>query len=72
MILTPAGHLRIFLLPQPVDFRKGLDGLAGVVATSLGHDPFDGSIYVFSIETRGSAEAGLLGRVRISAPRQAP
>lgn len=24
-----------------------MDGLAGVVATTLGHDPSDGSIYVF-------------------------
>lgn len=44
---TPAGHFRIFLMTQPVDFRKGLGALAGAVATVLGRDLFDGSVYVF-------------------------
>lgn len=46
-MITPAGNLRVFLVAEPVDFRKGMDGLAGVVASAFGHDPYDGSIYVF-------------------------
>ena len=46
-MITPAGNFRIFLVTQPVDFRKGLDGFAGHVAEHFDRDPFDGTIYVF-------------------------
>ncbi|SEO34572.1 transposase [Pseudorhodobacter antarcticus] len=46
-MITPAGNFRIFLVTQPVDFRKGMDGLAGHVAEHFDRDPFDGAIYVF-------------------------
>lgn len=46
-MITPIGNLRVFLVAEPVDFRKGMDGLAGVIASAFGHDPYDGSIYVF-------------------------
>src|SRR3546814_10144015 len=32
---------------QPVDFRKGMDGLAALVQEQLQRDPFSGSIFVF-------------------------
>jgi transposase len=32
---------------RPVDFRKGMDGLAAVARESLGADPYSGVIYVF-------------------------
>lgn len=32
---------------DPVDFRKGHDGLAALVQSHLRHTPFDGSVYVF-------------------------
>jgi transposase len=37
----------VYLATRPVDFRKGLAGLALVVQGALGHDPFSGAIYVF-------------------------
>lgn len=46
MILPPA-PLRVLLATKPVDFRKGVDGLAAVVQEQLGKDPFSGVIYVF-------------------------
>lgn len=46
-MITPAGNFRIFLVTHPVDFRKGMDGLAGHVAEDFDRDPFDGAIYVF-------------------------
>jgi len=46
-MITPAGNFRIFLVTEPVDFRKGMDGLAGHVAEHFDRDPFDGAIYVF-------------------------
>ena len=32
---------------QPVDFRKGIDGLAAIVKAELGTDPYSGVVYVF-------------------------
>lgn len=39
--------VRVWVATQPVDMRKGFDGLAEVVRTSLGHDPPSGSLFVF-------------------------
>ena len=38
--LTPQS--RIFLACDPVDFRKGIDGLAALCRQQLGEDPFAG------------------------------
>ena len=32
---------------KPVDFRKGMDGLAALVREAMGADPFCGVVYVF-------------------------
>jgi transposase len=32
---------------RPVDFRKGVDGLAALVRDIMGADPFSGTVYVF-------------------------
>jgi len=37
----------VFVATRPVDFRKGIDGLALAVQESLGLDPFSGAIFVF-------------------------
>lgn len=46
MIVPPAG-VRVLAATQPVDFRRGADGLAAIVKTVLRQDPFSGTIYVF-------------------------
>ena len=38
--ITP--QMRILLAVEPVDFRKGIDGLVGVCKKALGSDPFSG------------------------------
>jgi transposase len=43
--LTPQS--RIFLATEPVDFRKGIDGLAAVGRQVLGDNPLEGAVYVF-------------------------
>ena len=43
--VTP--QLRIFLAIEPVDFRKGVDGLAAVCRLKLESDPFSGALFVF-------------------------
>jgi transposase len=42
--VTP--QMRILVAVEPVDFRKGIDGLAGMVK-SLNLDPFSGYLFVF-------------------------
>ncbi len=46
-MITPAPSARILVAAQPVDFRKGIDGLAAVVPQVLGLDPFGGDLFVF-------------------------
>jgi len=46
-MISPGSGLRIFLASQPIDFRKGMDGLAAHVANSFALDPFSSAIYVF-------------------------
>lgn len=43
--ITP--HMRLLLAVEPVDFRKGIDGLAGIVRRALSADPFDGGLFLF-------------------------
>jgi transposase len=43
--LTP--QMRILLAVAPVDFRKGIDGLAAVCRQVLQADPFAGHVFVF-------------------------
>lgn len=46
MIALPGG-VRVLIAAKPVDFRKGMDGLAAVVKEQLRADPFSGTIFVF-------------------------
>lgn len=43
--VTP--HLRILVAVAPVDFRRGIDGLAGLCRRVLSADPLSGAIFVF-------------------------
>jgi len=40
-------HMRILLASEPVDFRKGIDGLSGLCRRVLQTDPFSGYLFVF-------------------------
>ena len=44
---SPAGNFRIYLASKPVDFRKGMDGLAAIVMNEFELDPFSGAIFIF-------------------------
>jgi len=46
MIVPPAG-VRVLVATKPVDFRKGMDGLAALAQQVLGQDPFSGTVLVF-------------------------
>jgi transposase len=46
VIAVPPG-MRILLATRPVDFRKGMDGLAALVQQALRSDPFAGEVFIF-------------------------
>lgn len=46
MILS-TGPVRVLVATRPVDFRKGMDGLAALVREQMGADPYAGTVYVF-------------------------
>jgi len=48
--VTP--HMRILLAVEPVDFRKGIDGLGGVCRQVLKQDPLSGTVFVFHNKRR--------------------
>lgn len=50
--VTP--HMKIMLAVKPADFRKGIDGLCGIVKRVLQADPFDGTLFLFR-NKRGTA-----------------
>lgn len=43
--ITP--QMRILLAVEPVDFRKGIDGLAALCRQALASDPLAGTLFVF-------------------------
>ncbi|MCK5804250.1 MAG: IS66 family insertion sequence element accessory protein TnpB [Lentisphaeria bacterium] len=45
LAITP--QMRILVAVEPADFRKGIDGLAGVCRNVLREDPFSGCVFVF-------------------------
>lgn len=46
-MIAPHGQLRVYVATRPVDFRKGMDGLALAVQEVMGLDPFCGAAFVF-------------------------
>lgn len=46
-MLIPPGPVRVLMATRPVDFRKGMNGLAALVQEQLKADPFSGTIYCF-------------------------
>jgi transposase len=46
-VILSGGRFAVFVATRPVDFRKGMDGLAAVVQQQLRLDPFCGAVFVF-------------------------
>ena len=53
-MMFPSNRVRVLVSTQPVDFRKGHDGLASIVSSVLRKDPFTGTVLC-------SARAGRIG-----------
>jgi transposase len=41
------GNLKIVVATQPVDFRRGINGLTALVAEALKADPYCGDVFIF-------------------------
>lgn len=52
MILGTTRAVRVFAYPEPVDLRKGYDGLFGLVKIGLGRDPLSGDLFLFTNKRR--------------------
>lgn len=46
-MIAPSGNFKLYLASRPVDFRKGMDGLAAIVMNEFDLDPFSGAIFIF-------------------------
>ena len=56
MIGLPTGT-PIYLYTQPVDFRKGFDGLTGIITAAMNHRVTDGSLFLFVNRKRDRIKA---------------
>jgi hypothetical protein len=43
--ITP--QMRVLVAVEPIDFRRGIDGLARVCRETLAADPFSGAVFVW-------------------------
>ena len=55
-MILPSGPVRVYVATKPVDFRKGIDGLAALAQAELRLDPFSGVVLV----RRGARTDGAL------------
>jgi transposase len=46
-MMMPSRPVRVLVATKPVDFRKGMDGLAALVEGYLRDDPFSGAVFAF-------------------------
>ncbi|MBB3965077.1 IS66 family insertion sequence element accessory protein TnpB [Rhizobium metallidurans] len=51
-MIAPSSTYTIYLATAPVDFRKGMDGLANYVMNNFKLDPFSGAFFVFRSKGR--------------------
>ncbi|PDS67886.1 IS66 family insertion sequence element accessory protein TnpB [Rhizobium phaseoli] len=47
MIGVSPNGVKIVVATQPVDFRRGMNGLVALVASALAADPYCGDVFVF-------------------------
>lgn len=55
-MIGAAGRVPVFAYRQPVDLRKGFEGLGALVRQALGQDPLSGAMYLFTNRRRTTAK----------------
>jgi transposase len=61
-VIGPSGTVRVMVATKPVDFRKGMEGLAMLVREHMRADPFSGAVCIAS-------SLAFLMRLRLLSPR---
>jgi transposase len=51
-MMRPSEATAVYVCREAVDFRKSIDGLAALVTTTLGRDPYAAQLYVFTNRRR--------------------
>jgi len=51
-MIAITSHMRILVAVEPIDFRAGIDALAGACRRRLHDDPFSGALFVFGNRAR--------------------
>ena len=46
-MIALAGDVKVVVATQPVDFRRGINGLVALAASGLAADPYCGDVFVF-------------------------
>lgn len=46
-MIALGGDVKVVVATQPVDFRRGINGLVALVASALAADPYCGDVFVF-------------------------
>ena len=70
-VIVPPTGVRVLVATKPVDFRKGMDGLAAYVQEELQADPFSGVDLRVPSQAGRQGQAAVLGRHRRLPPHQA-
>lgn len=55
-MMAVTAKTRVLAFTTPMDFRKGIDGLARVCREALSEDPFSGTVFVFRNRRRTSVK----------------
>jgi len=55
-VIGSTRSVRVFAYSSPADMRKGFDGLYGLVADHLHHDPLSGDLFLFVSGNRKRAK----------------
>ena len=82
-MIAPSSDLKIYVATRPVDFRRGLDGLAAAAQEVLGLDPYSGAAIVFRAKRcqrrsknrplwRSKSRPLMLRQVQSKGPRSGP
>lgn len=51
-MIAPSNSFKIHLATTPIDFRKGIDGLANYLMSNFELDPYSGAFFVFRSKRR--------------------
>ena len=61
IMIVPPTTVRVLVATRPVDFCKGMDGLAALVQEEFRADSFSGVVYEFRAKAGRPREAPVLG-----------